>query len=82
MPPKAQLQMPKSQIEIPKAQLEMPKSQIEIPKAQVETPKVVKPESPKAAATGAAARPKLFCHICGEKFLPDANFCCYCGTKR
>jgi len=25
---------------------------------------------------------KLFCHICGEKYLEKANYCAYCGTKR
>ncbi|CAG9328971.1 unnamed protein product [Blepharisma stoltei] len=30
----------------------------------------------------AAKKEKIFCHICGEKYLPNANYCAYCGIKK
>mmetsp|Transcript_18850 Transcript_18850/g.18832 ORF Transcript_18850/g.18832 Transcript_18850/m.18832 type:complete len:276 (+) Transcript_18850:248-1075(+) len=30
----------------------------------------------------AAKKEKIFCHICGEKYLPHANYCAYCGIKK
>ena len=27
-------------------------------------------------------KPKVFCHMCGEKYVEEAMFCTYCGIRK